>query len=109
MYENWKLLKTDYKEHSGEYTQVAQWCNENGYSIDDDGEYYKVVKDEPSQEDLRNSEIAELKAYLESTDYVIIKLAETTDESEKQEMLAKYDEIIIKRKEARQKINELGE
>lgn len=107
MYENWKLQKTDYKEHSAEYTQVAKWCRENGYSIEDDGEYYKVVKDEPSQEDLRNAEIAELKAYLENTDYVIIKLAETTDESEKQEMLAKYDEVIIKRKEARQRINEL--
>lgn len=107
MYENWKILKTDYKEHSAEYTQVAKWCRENRYSIDDDGEYYKVVKDEPSQEELRNAEIAELKTYLERTDYVIIKLAESTDESEKQEMLAKYDEIIIKRKEARQRINNL--
>lgn len=101
MYENWKLLKTDYKEHSAEYTQVAKWCRENGYSIDDDGEYYKVVKDELSQEDLRNSEIAELKAYLESTDYVVIKIAEGVATKEE------YADVLEERAKARQRINEL--
>ena len=102
MYENWKLLKTDYKEHSAEYTEVAQWCNENGYSIDDDGEYYKVVKDEPSQEDLRNAEIAELKAYLESTDYVVIKIAEGVATKEE------YADVLAERVRARSRINQLG-
>lgn len=101
MYENWKILKTDYKEHSAEYTEVAQWCNENGYSIADDGEYYKVVKDEPSQEDLRNAEIAELKSYLESTDYVVIKIAEGVATAEE------YAEVLAERAKARERINEL--
>ena len=101
MYENWKLLKTDYKEHSAEYTQVAHWCNENGYSIDDDGEYYKVVKDEPSQEELRNAEIAELKAYLSATDYVVIKIAEGVATVEE------YADVLEERAKARERINEL--
>ena len=67
----------------------------------------EAVVENPNYQPDHSEEIAELKAYLGSTDYVIIKLAESTDESEKQEMLAKYDEIIIKRKEARQKINKL--
>jgi len=107
MYENWKLLKTDYKEHSAEYTEVAKWCNENGYFIDDDGEYYKVVKDEPSQEDLRNSEIAELKAYLESTDYISNKLIEAIDDAELQDLKEKYADVLARRREARARINEL--
>jgi len=102
MYENWKLLKADYKEHSAEYTEVAQWCNENGYFIDDDGEYYKVVKDEPTPEELKAQEIAELKAYLESTDYVVIKIAEGAATKEE------YAEVIAERERARQRINELG-
>ena len=107
MYENWKLLKTNYKEHSAEYTEVAKWCRENGYSIDDDGEYYKVVKDGPSQEDLRNAEIAELKAYLESTDYISNKLIEAIDDAELQDLKEKYADVLARRREARARINEL--
>lgn len=103
MYENWKILKTDYKEHSAEYTQVAKWCRENRYSIDDDGEYYKVVKDEPSQEDLRNAEIAAHKAYLSATDYVVIKIAEGVATAEE------YAEVLAERSKARERINQLGE
>lgn len=44
MYENWKILKSEADEKADEYAQVAEWCNENGYTIEDDGVYYKVVK-----------------------------------------------------------------
>lgn len=45
MYENWKILKTESNEKAEEYSQVAEWCNENGkYLIEDDGEFYKVVR-----------------------------------------------------------------
>ena len=44
MYENWKILKTELNEKLDEYSQVAQWCNENRYTIADDGTYYKTVK-----------------------------------------------------------------
>lgn len=44
-YSNWKILKTDLNEKQEEYAEVAQWCNDGGeYHIEEDGEYYKVVK-----------------------------------------------------------------
>lgn len=47
-YKNWKILKTELEEHLEEYAQVAQWCNENGYHIEDAEEYYKVVINPPA-------------------------------------------------------------
>ena len=48
-YSKWKILKTELDEKQEEYSEVAEWCNESGeYHIEDDGTYYKVVKnDEP--------------------------------------------------------------
>ena len=45
MYENWKILKSELEEKLDEYTEVAEWCNENQhYTIEDDGIYYKVIE-----------------------------------------------------------------
>lgn len=41
-YKKWKVLKENFNEH--EYKLVSDWCNENNYHIEDDGQYYKVVK-----------------------------------------------------------------
>lgn len=44
-YSDWKILKTELDEKQEEYAEVAQWCNETDeYHIEDDGTYYKVVK-----------------------------------------------------------------
>lgn len=44
-YKNWKILKTEAEEKADEYSQVAEWCNENGqYTIEDDGKFFKVVE-----------------------------------------------------------------
>jgi hypothetical protein len=54
------------------------------------------------------NQIQELKDYLNSTDYAIIKMYETTIQGGSIiEMLKEYKEILAKRKEARQLINEL--
>ena len=43
-YSNWKILKSDLDKKQEEYSQVADWCNENQqYTIEDDGDYYKVA------------------------------------------------------------------
>lgn len=58
----------------------------------------------PTEAELAEREIRELKRFLNETDYVAIKIAEgavSPDESEK------YAEIIRKRKESRTRINEL--
>ena len=75
---------------------------------------------EVEDENIRNSEeykeiqklieIQKCKVYLSSTDYVISKLNEAKIESEEeyQNLKEKYQEILVKRAEARKRINELG-
>ena len=57
-----------------------------------------------------NQEIATLKSYLDSTDYVIAKLNELKleDEVEFEKAKEEYKEVLAKRKEARERINKLG-
>ena len=43
-YKKWKLKKSELNEHLDEYAEVATWCNENGYHIEEDGQYYKTAK-----------------------------------------------------------------
>lgn len=86
--------------------------------------FKKVYKDgeiiEVEDENIRNSEeymeiqklieIQCCKDYLASTDYVISKLNESKIESEEgyQNLKEKYQETLVKRAEARKRINELG-
>lgn len=103
MYENWKILKSELEEKQKEYTDVAQWCNESGqYMIEDDGTYYNVVKiPEPTEEEIKAARIAELKANLSATDYVVIKIAEGAATTEE------YTDIIAQRAQWRIEIREL--
>ena len=43
-YSNWKIKKSDLDEKQDEYSQVAEWCDESGYTIVESGNYYKVAK-----------------------------------------------------------------
>ena len=56
-----------------------------------------------------NQEIETLKSYLDSTDYVVAKLNELKleDEVEFEKAKIEYKDILTKRKEAREKINQL--
>ena len=64
---------------------------------------------EEYKQEIKNNEIADLKNYLDNTDYVIAKLNEAKIEDEElfEELKVKYAEILTKRKEARARINEL--
>ena len=64
---------------------------------------------EEYKQEIKNNEIADLKRYLDNTDYVIAKLNEAKIEDEElfEELKVKYAEILTKRKEARARINEL--
>lgn len=56
----------------------------------------------------KKQEIADLKAFLESTDYVVSKIAEAQAYGEDTTYLKiKYAEVIRKRKDARARIEEL--
>ena len=64
---------------------------------------------EEYKKEIKNNEIADLKNYLDNTDYVIAKLNEAKIEDEElfEELKVKYAEILTKRKQARARINEL--
>lgn len=64
---------------------------------------------EEYKQEIKNNEIADLKRYLDNTDYVIAKLNEAKIEDEElfDELKVKYAEILTKRKQARARINEL--
>lgn len=101
MYKNWKMYKDNMNEE--EYSQVAEWCNnEQKYHIEDLGVYYAIVENsQPTEEELKQARISELKAKLSATDYVVIKINEGVATIEE------YAEVLANRKSWREEINEL--
>lgn len=69
----------------------------------------KIHEDEKNKVD-KADKIASYKNYLSSTDYVIAKLNELKleDETEFEKAKEEYEDILAKRKEARERINKLG-
>ena len=69
----------------------------------------KVVAKEPiiSQEDVINNKILKLKSNLDSTDYIVLKIAEAETDEEKQSLRELYAEELKQRKLWRDEINEL--
>lgn len=80
------------------------WAVQNGKLIKVD------YKDEQYLEHEKANKIAELKSYLDSTDYVIAKLNELKldDEAEYEKARAEYADVLAKRKQSRARINELS-
>lgn len=69
-------------------------------------EYVPTAEQKATQEKVRK--IAEYKKYLENTDYIVLKIAEAQSEgSDIAALRTEYAEQLAKRKEARNKINEL--
>lgn len=62
------------------------------------------------EKNLKADEIAELKSFLDSTDYVIAKLNELKleDEAEYEKAKAEYADVLVRRKQSRIRINELA-
>ena len=56
-----KLYKGQYA--SREYAEAAQWCNKNGATIEDKGDYYEVVAlPLPTLDEVKESVLADAKA-----------------------------------------------
>lgn len=98
----------------GDYEEMDDTFFETGY----DGCYYlKTFLANPSAGYLErkkkseaDKEIAELKAYLASTDYVVAKLNELKldDEAEYEKARTEYADVLARRKQSRARINELS-
>lgn len=88
---------------------AATACNQNGWFIDVIGERRYEIKavPEPTEEEIKQRRIAELKGQLDSTDYVVIKITESDDAEEQAQLREEYAEVITNRKAWRAEINEL--
>ena len=89
------------------YDEAYQYVMGNGYTIEEiepkgEERQFKIVEiPQPTEEELKQARISELKAKLSETDYVVIKIAEgeaTTEE---------YTEVLANRKAWREEIREL--
>ena len=91
--------RADMFNANDELTKVVSQIEDENIS---NSEEYKEIQ--------RLIEIQKCKDYLSSTDYVISKLNEAKIESEEeyQNLKEKYQETLVKRAEARKRINELG-
>ena len=86
------------------YSKAAAWCNENGAHIEERDDFYEVVDNipyEPTPGENRLSRIAELKRYLQQTDYIVLKIAEGSATK------SEYSEKIAQRQAWRTEINDL--
>lgn len=89
------------------YDEAYKFVEENGYTIEEiepksDERQFKIVEiPQPSEEDIKQARIEELKAKLSETDYVVIKIAEGEATQEE------YAEVLANRKAWRTEINEL--
>lgn len=83
------------------------WIVKDGKPVLADDE--EVQNSDEYKQYVKNNKICEYQAYLDSTDYVIAKLNELKleDDGEFEKAKAEYKEVLAKRKEARNKINEL--
>lgn len=90
-----------------QYDEAYEYISANGYTIEElepkDGvRQFKIVEiPQPTEEDVKQARISELKAKLADTDYIVIKIVEgsaTADE---------YAEVLANRKAWRKEINEL--
>lgn len=67
------------QEFCDEYSALAEYCNANGLTIEDKGDYYECVTipppPEPTEKELLEQEKAELESWLRSHDYIGTKIA----------------------------------
>lgn len=82
------------------YTQGAVWCNKNNATINPVTWVIEAIP-EPTEKEVAQARIAELKRMLADTDYIVIKLAE--DAASREE----YAEELAQRAEWRKEINDL--
>ena len=98
-----------------EWQEKLSDCTYGNKKVYKDGEIIEVederTKSSKEYKELQTLiEIQRCKEYLASTDYVISKLNEAKIESEEeyQNLKENYQETLLKRAEARKRINELG-
>ena len=118
------IEKVEAQEEKGHYEIIKKYANGGKeYKWVIDVEKVEAIEEQDVEEDIQiyipytelellkinnTKRISELKQYLNDTDYAIIKMYETTLQGGNIiEMVKEYKEVLSKRAEARQLINEL--
>ena len=94
-----------------EYDKAYQYISENGFTIEEiepkgEERQFKIVEiPQPTEEEIKQARISELKAKLSATDYKIIKCYEASMLG--QELPYNLEELVAERDEWRSEINTL--
>lgn len=100
MYENWKILKDEIEEKREEYSEVAFWCNQNGYIIIETETHFKVEKI-PEKPAPTRTEIEAIRRslYIANKDPLTCQIESLKDEEQTPEIVAEIEALKIKRAE----------
>ena len=101
-------------ENEKEYSNIAEFCNKNGYvikEIEPDGNKrrFQIIQPTFSAEEIKQNRIAELQTLLHKTDWIVTKLAEMqiTNSENLVTELSRYQNIIQNRVAWRTEIDRL--
>lgn len=99
-----------------EYSELAIWCNDNGYKIVDKGDRYVAEEDIVTQAEINQSQIAELKAWFEKdyryfseklTRFAALDIQESVTDTMRNKTYTTLDELYREAEKVRFEINEL--
>ena len=97
-----------------DYINKASFCNENGLQIieleaDENGRRFQIIKPTLTPEEIKQNRIDELQNLLDSTDYIVTKLAEMqiTNRENFDAELSRYQSTIQNRDLWRTEIDRL--
>lgn len=103
-YLDWKILKSEIDEKAEEYSQVAEWCNNNGeyhielYIDENDIEWYRVVKNpEPLPPTKEEQEQNRARAYQQEVDPITSHIQRLRDMEQTEEIIAEINQLIVER------------
>ena len=105
MYENWKIKTSELDEKVEEYSEVAEWCNENNYHIEfyideNDIEWYRTVKNpEPLPPTKEEQEQNRARAYQQEVDPITSHIQRLRDMEQTPEIEAEIAKLIVERDE----------
>lgn len=92
-YSDWKILISESDEKANEYSEVANWCDANGYMIVENGLYYEVqLVPAPTEDELKAQVRSIRDSYLQYYDFTQLPDAPFT--TEEKQIYANYRQYL---------------
>ncbi|MBR4633069.1 MAG: hypothetical protein IKO48_07135 [Elusimicrobia bacterium] len=108
----YKLYKD--KVNNKSYADMAVWCNNNNAHIEDKGDYFEVVENEPAAEPTTQEKVFELEKQIENINMTMVRdlliIADDEQTTEKKQEAKQYlSQKKIQKNDLIGKINKLRE